>query len=88
MDILLGDAPRITNRIREGVDEACLDRGMRLEVHLARAENEFLAESVTFADSDRRWERSFTRKEASIPAAHHDRAAIARELVGEVPGHS
>jgi tetratricopeptide (TPR) repeat protein len=41
--------------------EACLDRGMRLELHLARAENEFLAESVTFADPDRRWERSFTR---------------------------
>ena len=41
--------------------EACLDRGMRLELHLARAESEFLAESVTFADPDRRWERSFTR---------------------------
>jgi hypothetical protein len=46
--------------------EACLDRGMRLELHLARAENEFLAESVTFADPDRRWERSFARaKEGS-----------------------
>jgi tetratricopeptide (TPR) repeat protein len=41
--------------------EACLERGMRIELHLARAENEFLAESVTFADPDRRWERSFTR---------------------------
>jgi tetratricopeptide (TPR) repeat protein len=41
--------------------EACLDRGMRLELRLARAENEFLAESVTFADPDRRWERSFMR---------------------------
>jgi tetratricopeptide (TPR) repeat protein len=39
--------------------EACLARGMRLEVRLARRENEFLAESVTFADPDRRWERSF-----------------------------
>lgn len=39
--------------------ESCLDRGMRLELHLARAENEFLAESVTFADPDRRWEKSF-----------------------------
>jgi hypothetical protein len=29
------------------------------ELHLARAENEFLAESVTFADPDRRWEHSF-----------------------------
>jgi tetratricopeptide (TPR) repeat protein len=41
--------------------EACLDRGMRIELHLARAENEFLAESVTFADPDRRWEHSFTQ---------------------------
>ena len=41
--------------------EACLDRGMRVELHLARAENEFLAELVTFADPDRRWERSFTQ---------------------------
>ena len=41
--------------------EACLERGMLIELHLARAENEFLAQSVTFADPDRRWERSFTR---------------------------
>jgi tetratricopeptide (TPR) repeat protein/WD40 repeat protein len=41
--------------------EACLERGMRVELRLARAENEFLAESVTFADPDRRWENSFTR---------------------------
>ena len=40
---------------------ACLERGMRIELHLARAENEFLAKSVTFADPDRRWERSFTQ---------------------------
>jgi hypothetical protein len=39
--------------------EACLKRGMRLEVRLARAENEFMAESVTFADPDHRWERGF-----------------------------
>jgi hypothetical protein len=39
--------------------EACLERGMRLEVRLARRENEFLAESVTFADPNRHWERSF-----------------------------
>jgi hypothetical protein len=32
---------------------------MRVELRLARAENEFLAESVTFADPDHRWERSF-----------------------------
>ena len=40
--------------------EACLARGMRLEVRLARRKNEFLTESVTFADPDRRWERSFS----------------------------
>jgi tetratricopeptide (TPR) repeat protein len=38
---------------------ACLERGMRVELRLARAENEFLAESVTFADPDRRWDKSF-----------------------------
>jgi len=38
--------------------EACLDRGMRLELRLAR---EFLAESVTFADPDRQWAQSFAR---------------------------
>jgi tetratricopeptide (TPR) repeat protein len=41
--------------------EACLERGMRVELRLARAEKDFLAESVTFADPDRRWERSFAR---------------------------
>src|SRR4029077_11773371 len=41
--------------------EAGLERGLRVELRLARPENEFLAESVTFADPDRRWERSFTR---------------------------
>lgn len=39
--------------------EACLERGMRVELRLARAENEFLAESVTFADPDHHWEHSF-----------------------------
>ena len=41
--------------------EACLERRMRLELRLARDEPEFLAESVTFADPDHRWERSFER---------------------------
>jgi tetratricopeptide (TPR) repeat protein len=41
--------------------EACLERGMRIELLLARDENEFLTESVTFADPDRRWEQSFVR---------------------------
>jgi tetratricopeptide (TPR) repeat protein len=40
--------------------EACLERGMRLEIRLARRENEFLAESVTFADPNGRWERSYS----------------------------
>lgn len=39
--------------------EACLERGMRMELRLARREEEFLAESVTFADPDRRWQDSF-----------------------------
>ena len=41
--------------------EACLERGMRVELRLARSENEVLAESVTFADPERRWEQSFMR---------------------------
>jgi len=47
--------------------EACLDHGMRVELLLARAENEFLAESVTFADPDRRWEQSYTRVKETPP---------------------
>jgi len=47
--------------------EGCLERGMRVELHLARAENEFLAESVTFADRDRVWERSFIRVKEHQP---------------------
>jgi tetratricopeptide (TPR) repeat protein len=45
--------------------EACLERGMRVELHLARTENEFLAQSVTFADPDRRWERMFMQVKES-----------------------
>jgi tetratricopeptide (TPR) repeat protein len=41
--------------------EACLERGMRLELRLARAQPQFMAESVTFADPDHKWERSFAR---------------------------
>jgi tetratricopeptide (TPR) repeat protein len=48
--------------------EACLERGMRVELRLARAENEFLAESVTFADPDHPWERSFAHVKEN-PAA-------------------
>jgi tetratricopeptide (TPR) repeat protein len=41
--------------------EACLERGMRVELRLARDTGAFLAESVTFADPGRRWEQSFDR---------------------------
>jgi tetratricopeptide (TPR) repeat protein len=41
--------------------EACLERSMRLELRVARLEPAFLAESVTFADPDHRWEKSFER---------------------------
>jgi tetratricopeptide (TPR) repeat protein len=41
--------------------EACLERGMCMEIRLARTEAEFLGESVTFADPDHRWEDSFAR---------------------------
>ena len=40
--------------------EACLERGMPIELHLARAKNELLAEPMTFADPDRCWEDAFT----------------------------
>jgi tetratricopeptide (TPR) repeat protein len=39
--------------------EACLARGMRLEVRLARDEPAFLAESVTFADPKHLWENKY-----------------------------
>jgi hypothetical protein len=44
--------------------EACLSRGMRLELRLAAVEPEFLSKSVTFADPDRHWEQSFGRVKA------------------------
>lgn len=40
--------------------EACLERGMSVELRLARPEAKFLAESVTFADPNKRWEKSFS----------------------------
>jgi tetratricopeptide (TPR) repeat protein len=61
--------------------EACLERGMRVELRLARPENEFLAESVTFADPDRRWERSFTRVTESPSAT----VLIMPEELGPAP---
>jgi tetratricopeptide (TPR) repeat protein len=41
--------------------EACLERGVRVELRLAKEEADFLAQSVTFADPDRRWENTFLR---------------------------
>lgn len=41
--------------------EACLERGMRVELRLARDEAAFLAESVTFADPHHRWVNSYMR---------------------------
>jgi len=49
--------------------EACLERGMRVELHLARPENEFLAESVTFADPDRQWEQRFMQAKENPASA-------------------
>jgi hypothetical protein len=45
--------------------EACIERGMRVELRLARTEPEFLAESVTFADLDGRWYETFERVKTS-----------------------
>ncbi|HEY8208970.1 MAG TPA: tetratricopeptide repeat-containing protein [Myxococcaceae bacterium] len=39
---------------------ACLERGMRLEVRLAKREAAYLRESVTFADPECAWQRRFT----------------------------
>jgi len=41
--------------------EACLERGMRVELRLARDETAFLTESVTFADPDHCWLNRFMR---------------------------
>jgi hypothetical protein len=62
--------------------EACLERGMRVELHLARPENEFLAESVTFADPDRRWEQRFMRAKEN-PAST---VLVMPEELGLTPG--
>ena len=39
--------------------EACLARGMQVELRLAQPQAGFLRESVTFHDPDHRWERAF-----------------------------
>lgn len=61
--------------------EACLERGMRLELRLARAEREFLAESVTFADPDQRWARSF----AAVKAHGATRVLVMPDELGPTP---
>jgi tetratricopeptide (TPR) repeat protein len=61
--------------------EACLERGMRLELRLARTEPEFLSESVTFADPGHRWERSFAQAKGHPAAAMF----IMPEELGPVP---
>ena len=43
----------------------CLDRGMRVELYLARKEAEFLRACVTFADPDHQWEKAFMRVKAN-----------------------
>jgi hypothetical protein len=54
---------------------------MQVELRLARTENEFLAESVTFADPDHRWERSFAKVKES-PAT---RLFVMPEALGPAP---
>jgi len=61
--------------------EACLERGMRVDIHLARKEAEFLRESVTFADPDHRWEDSFTR----VKSHQATRTLIMPEEIGPGP---
>ena len=41
---------------------------MRLEIYLAKKENEFLPESVTFADDDHQWERRYNEAMAASAA--------------------
>jgi hypothetical protein len=59
---------------------------MRVELRLARAENEFLAESVTFADPDHRWERSFAAvKENCLMTVRNARGARSRAQERQCP---
>jgi tetratricopeptide (TPR) repeat protein len=61
--------------------EACLAREMNLEIYLARQENEFLRESVTFADPNQRWERSFS----AITSNPNCVVRCLPEELGEIP---
>ena len=48
--------------------QACLARGMRVELRLAQPQARFLRDSVTFADPDHRWERAFADVAAKAQA--------------------
>ena len=48
--------------------QACLARGMRIELRLAQPQAAFLRDSVTFADPDHRWERAFADVAAKAQA--------------------
>ena len=61
--------------------EACLERGMCVELRLANEEADFLRESVTFADPDRRWENSF----ASVKAHSATTTFIMPQELGRAP---
>lgn len=50
--------------------EACLERGMALEVRLPKRIPEFLPESVNFADPDKQWYERFQR------VKHHDATSL------------
>jgi hypothetical protein len=48
--------------------QACLARGMQVELRLAQPQHLFLRDSVTFADPDHRWERAFAEASAKAQA--------------------
>lgn len=61
--------------------EACLARGMNLDVRLAQREPQFLAESVTFADADESWFRAFQ----GVTRSSRTRTLIMPDEVGPTP---
>ena len=63
--------------------EVCLERKMRLQVYLARQESEFMPASVTFADPDRRWERTFS----SVTQDPATTVLIMPDELGPTPPH-
>jgi hypothetical protein len=61
--------------------EACLARGMNLEVRLTMREPQFLADSVTFADADHCWFHAFQR----VRKNPRTRTLIMPDEVGPAP---